>query len=328
MTMLRVCSAMAVAVALGFAALSAPVPAHAQVLVPQAQSDMAIDHMRQATTVAQRVTVILVETVNNPAYTSARDADEMSAALAAMRPGLAAARSEIRRLSAELEALPAVSTPSDPPEMRMVDRVVTDISGFSLRIEALFGVLEDLGDALKAGDEVRSQQLAGSLLKGSVAVMEGQALMLRARAPMTPSDSSAFSQISALACFYDGFAAMQEGTFEIVKRSEAAASMSEAGSCMEEHVARGRPAVEREAMAPHDSPVLENIRDGLAPIRRNSLAELERGASLLNDARTALLAGSSADAILAEYGERATAFEQRFQALAAQEVEIVARQGR
>lgn len=324
--MLRVFFTTVVAVVLTMAALSAP--AHAQIMVPQAQGDLALDHMRQATAAAERVTVILVETVNDPAYASARDAEQLSAAIAGMRPGLAAGRSEIHRISTELGALPTVSTPSDPPEMRLVDRIVTDISAFALRIDGFLGVLEDLGDALQAGDQQRIQQLAVSLIKGSVAVVEGQALMLRARSPMMPSDSSSFAQVTTLACFYDGFAALQEGSFEIVKRSEAAAAMSEASACMTEQVVRGRLAVEREAAAPLNAPVLEQVRDGLTPVHRTMFTELESGISILNDARAALLAGASAESLLTDYGNRTTAFEQRFQSLVSEEVEVVARQGR
>lgn len=327
MAMPRIFFAAAVAVALAMTALSAPA-AHSQVLVPQAQGDSAVDHMRQATAAAERVTAILLQTVTNPEYASARDADQLSAAIAGMRPGLAAGRSEIRRISAELGALPTISTPSDPPEVRMVDRVVSDISAFTLRIDGFLGVLEDLGDALQAGDEQRTQQLAVSLMKGSVAVVEGQALMLRARLPMMPSDSAGFAQVSTLACFYDGFAALQEGSFDTVKRSVAGAAMSEASACMVVQVASGRQAVEREAVAPQGAPVLEDIRDGLTPVHRTMFATLESGISILNDARDALLAGTDAGTLLRTYGTRTTAFEQRFQTLVSEEVEVVARQGR
>lgn len=325
--MLRMFFAAVIAVALAMAALSAPA-AQAQVMVPQAQGNRALDHMRQATAGAERVTAILIRTVNDPAYSSARDAEQLSAAIAGMRPELAAGRIEIQRISAELAALPAVSTPSDPPEIRMVDRIVTDIADFTLRIDGFLGVIEDLGDALLANDQARSQQLAMSLMKGSIAVVEGQALMLRARLPMMPSDSSGFAQVSTLACFYDGFAALQEGAFDLVKRTEAGAAMAEASACMTEQVAGGRQAVEREAVAPLPEPLLERIRDGLTPLHRTMFTALEGGAAILTDARASLLAGASTESLLIAYGDRTTAFEQQFQSLVSQEVEIVARQGR
>ena len=327
MAMPRVFYAALVAVVLGLAALPASA-ARAQVLVPQAQGDMAFDHMRKATAAAERVTEILLQTVGDPDYSSARDANQLSAAIAGMRPGLAAGRSEIRQISAQLDALPRISTASDPVELRIVDRTVTDISAFSLRIEAFLGVLEDLGDALQAGDQQRSQRLAVSLMSGSVSVVEGQALMLRARLPMMPSDSSAFAQVSGLACFYDGFAALQEGAFEIVPRSEAGVAMSAASACMTGQIANGREAVEREALAPMDAPVLERIRDALTPVHRAMFEELKNGLAILTEARASLLDGASMESLLTNYGDRTTVFEQRFQTLVTQEVETVARQGR
>lgn len=327
MAMLRIFFAAVIAVALGLAVLSAPA-AQAQVMVPQAQGDMALDHMRQATSAAERVTAILIQTVNDPGYSSARDAEQLSVAIAALRPKLAAGRNEIQQISAELAALPTISSPSDPPEIRMVDQIVTDISAFTLRIDGFLEVIEDLGDALLANDLARGQQLAMSLMKGSVAVVEGQSLMLRARLPMMPSDSSGFAQVSTLACFYDGFAALQEGAFDLVKRTEAGAAMAAASACMTEGVASGRLAVEREAVAPMTEPVLAQIRDGLAPQHRIMFTTLESGVSILDEARASLLAGASTESLLVTYGDRTTAFEQRFQLLVSQEVEIVARQGR
>lgn len=322
----RVFSAALILVALGLAALPAA-PVHAQVVVPQAQADRAIDHMRKATAAAERVTAILLRTVNDPAYSSARDAGELSAAISGMRADLSAGRREIRQLSAELSDLPRIAQPSDPAELRVVDQIVGDIASFSLRIDAFLGVLENLGDALEAGDQQRTQQLAASLIKGSVAVVEGQSLMLRARLPMMPSDSSNFAEVSTLACFYDGFAHLQTGAFEIVERPEAAAAMSQASACMADQIAKGRLAVEREAVASMDAPVLDRIRDGLAPVRRAMFTELENGLSILDEARTALLGGASMEAILEAYGGRTAVFEQRFQALVTREVDVVARQG-
>ena len=48
---------------------------------------------------------------------------------------------------------------------------------------------------------------------------------------------------------------------------------------------------------------------------------------LLDEARGAVLRGDSLESLM-KYGDRTTAFEQRFQALVSQEVDVVERQGR
>jgi len=309
------------------AALAVPSAARAQVIVPQAQADASIEHMRQATEAAQRVTSLLVKVSSDRAYASASTQDEMSAAILAMRGDLAASRREIRSIIASLNALPRIADDGAPAELRLVDRVVADIAGFSTDVDELLGTVEDLGDALAAGDEARIQQLAGALVRGSVAVIEAQSLMLRARLPMMPSNSSSFSQVTSLACFYEGFAEFQRGALGIVRPEEASAGMERAVGCMTSEIVRGKAAIEREAATDHQDARLNGIRDGLAPVHRSMFKELEGAAGLLEEARSAVLRGDSL-ASLMKFGERTVVFEQRFQNLVSSEVDVVELRGR
>ena len=305
------------------AVLTGPSAAAAQVIVPQAQGDAAIDHMRQATEAAERVTSLLVKVSSDPAYNSATTPDEMSAAIQAMRGDLAASRREIRRIIAGLNSLPRIAV----AELRLVDQVVTDIAAFSGDVDELLATVEGLGDALATGDEARIQQLAGSLVRGSVAVVEAQSLMLRARLPMMPSDSSSFSQVTSLACFYEGFAEFQRGALGIVRPEQAGAGMERAVACMTGEITRGKAAIEREAATDHHDPRLDGIRDGLLPVHRSMFKELESAAALLDEARRGILRGDGI-ASLSKVGERTIAFEQRFQALVSREVDVVEQRGR
>ena len=309
------------------AVLTGPSAAAAQVIVPQAQGDAAIDHMRQATEAAERVTSLLVKVSSDPAYNSATTPDEMSAAIQAMRGDLAASRREIRRIIAGLNSLPRIAGDGDGAELRLVDQVVTDIAAFSGDVDELLATVEGLGDALATGDEARIQQLAGSLIRGSVAVVEAQSLMLRARLPMMPSDSSSFSQVTSLACFYEGFAEFQRGALGIVRPEQAGAGMERAVACMTGEITRGKAAIEREAATDHHDPRLDGIRDGLLPVHRSMFKELESAAALLDEARRGILRGDGI-ASLSKVGERTIAFEQRFQALVSREVDVVEQRGR
>jgi len=308
-------------------ALAVPSAAAAQVIVPQAQGDAAVDHMRQATEAAERVTNLLIKVSADPAYAGARTPDELHAAILAMRGDIAASRREIKAIVARLNALPRIAGAGDPAELQLVDRVVGDIAAFSTEVDDLLASVEGLGDALAAGDQARIQQLAGSLMRGSVAVIEAQSLMLRARLPMIPSDGSSFSHVTSLACFYEGFANFQRGALRLARPQEAGAGMERALGCMTGENVRGAAALEREAAVDHHDVRLNDIRDGLAPVHRSMFKELEGAAALLDEARRAVVRGDSLESLM-KYAERVTAFEQRFQALVSQEVDVVERQGR
>ena len=319
------------ALILGFAPLvggvAAPTAAAAQVIVPEAQGDAAIDHMRMATEAAERVTSLLVKVASDPAYTGARTPDEMRVAIAAMRGELAASRREIQAIARRLNALPRVAAATDPVELQLVDRVVVDIARFSTEVDELLANVEGLGDALTAGDQARIEQTATSLVRGSVAVIEAQSLMLRARLPMMPPDSSSYSQVTSLACFYEGFAAFQRGALGLARPEDAGAGMERAVACMTGENARGAAAVEREVAADYGDARLNGISAGLGPVHRSMFKELDGAAALLDEARGAVLRGDSLESLM-KYGDRTTAFEQRFQALVSQEVDVVERQGR
>ncbi|HYC68319.1 hypothetical protein [Brevundimonas sp.] len=319
-----------VALALGFAplaALAAPSATAAQVIVPQAEGDAAYEHMRQASDAAERVTALLVKVSSDPDYAGARSADEMRAAIAGMRGDLAASRREIRGIVARLNALPRIAGENAPVELRLVDRVVTDIAAFSGEVDGLLATVENFGDALEAGDEARIQQAAGALMRGSVTVIEGQSLMLRARLPMMPSDSSGFAQVTSLACFYEGFADFQRGIVGLVRLEAAGVGMERAVSCMTGENARGMAAIEREGAIEFSDARLTAMRDGVAPIRRSMFKELDDAAALLDEARRALVRGDTAES-LTKFAQRTTAFEQRYQALVSREVAVAERQGR
>lgn len=328
--MRRLLTALA-ALTVGFAplaaAIAAPSAASAQVIVPEAQGGLAIDHMRQAGEAAERVTALLVKVSTEPSYAGARTPDQMRAALASMRGDIAASRREIKTIVAQLNALPRIAGEDDPVELRLVDRVVADIAAFSTGVDELLATMESLGDALEAGDEARTQQLAARLVRGSVAVVEAQSLMLRARLPMMPSDGSGYAQVTSLACFYEGFAELQRGAFGIARREVAGAGMERAVTCMNGENARGSAAIERELTVEHGDARLNAMRDGLAPVQRLMFKELEDAAALLDEARRALLRGDDL-ASLMKFGDRTTAFEQRYQDLVSREVDVVERLGR
>lgn len=327
--MRRLSTALA-ALTLGFAPLAAqaaPAAAPPQVIVPEAQGEAALEHMRQATSAAERVTALLVKVSTDPAYAAARTPEEMRVAIAGMRDDLAASRQEIRTIVARLNALPPVADEDDHAELQLVDRVVTDIAAFSTDVDQLLGTVETLGDALEAGDEARIQQAAITLMRGSVTVIEGQSLMLRARLPMLPSDSSGFAQVTSLACFYEGFANFQRGMLGLVRPETAGAGMERAVACMTGENARGVAAVERETALEHGDPRLNALRDGLAPVHQSMFKELDDAAQLLDEARRALVRGDTPES-LTKFAQRTTAFEQRYQALVGREVDVAARQAR
>lgn len=312
------------ATALAAAALFAAAPAAAQiVIVPEAQGEAAVRNAQKATATAERVTALMLAIVNDPEYAAASTPDQMAAFIIANRARIASTRAEIRRLRAELDALPNVGRLSDPPQIRISDQVVDDIAVFCGHIDELMGDVETLGDALNSGDQVKAQRAAISLLRGSIAVVDAQALMLRSRLPLMGPDTSSHHRVSALACFYDGIAAYQRGEYQMATRSQAAMTMGEAETCMRDHIASGQGALRLEAGVPPPRASLIAMRDELTAVYTEVQAQLTKGADLIGQARD-MMASGDLEAFNPSFNERIIAFESQIQRLASREVAVVA----
>jgi hypothetical protein len=302
-------------------------PAAAQVMVPAEQAEAAGKRAQRATAGAERVTALLLQIVQDPDYTAATTPTRMQAYLVSRRDKIAASRREIRQIAADLSSLPRISGPSDPMEIQISDRLVTDISGFALRVDGLLGDLQEMGDALAAGDDQRAQRAAGKVVYGSVMVVEAQSMMLRSRLTMVPADSSNHARISGLACFYDGIVALQEGMYGLSERDESGADLGAAAACMRKEVARARVALDRELAEPEPEPALVRIRTRLAPVYRDMHDLIESGATLMDDTRAGMLAGISTAEMADGVSPRVLAFEQAIMALTRREVDIATGQG-
>ncbi|HYC74258.1 hypothetical protein [Brevundimonas sp.] len=313
-----------ISAALAAVALLAAVPATAQIIiVPEAQGEAAIRHSQLATATAQKVTSLMLAVVNDPGYVEATSPDDLAAYIDANRARIASTRAEIRRLKAELDALPTVGRPSDPPQIRISDQVVDDIAVFCGNIDDLLGDVLALGDALKSGDGARSQRVAMSLMRGSIAVVDAQSLMLRSRLPLMGSDTSAYHRVSAMACFYDAMAAYQRGEYEFVTRSEAAGKVAEAEACMRERIAASQTFLRIEAVAPPPRADLIAMRDQLTAVYAETLTQLTKGADLLGEAQSVMARGDL-EAFNLPLTERVIAFEAEMQRLTIREVDVVA----
>jgi hypothetical protein len=312
---------LAVMLAWAFAIAS---PAEAQVRVPHAQADAAVSRLQKATSGAEQITTLLVGIVNDPAYLAAQTPEEVAEAIAALGPQTNEARRQIRAIGAELASLRPVAGSSDPVELRMTDRVVDDIASLAVQVDDLLGEFLDLGDALAKGDQVRVERAGRSVMRGSVSVVQAQALMLRGRLAMVPSDASAHGRINALACFYDGLSGFQQGIYELVSRTDAIKLVASARNCMTSSVATGRVSLDRETTETLADPGLMRLRASLAPVHRSLFDELDAGAAVLGRLQASL--ANSDDAVTAgdRHGQAIIAFEQRLQALARQEVAVIA----
>ena len=299
-------------------------PAEAQVRVPHAQADAAVSRLQKATSGAERITTLLVGVVNDPAYLAAQTPEEMAEAIAGLGPQTNEARRQIRAIGAELAGLRPVAGPSDPVELRMTDKVVADIAALAVKVDDLLGEFLELGDALAKGDQARVERAGRSVMQGSISVVQAQALMLRGRLAMVPSDASAYGRINALACFYDGLSGFQQGTYELVSRTDAIKLVASARNCMTSSLARGRASLDREATETLADPGLMRLRSSLAPVHHSLLDELEVGAAILGRLQASLVDGDDAVTAGDRHGQAIIAFERRLQTLARQEVAVVA----
>lgn len=316
------------ALTMGFAplaaALAVPSAAEAQVRVPQAQADAAVSRLQKATSGAERITTLLVGIVNDPAYLAAQTPEEVAEAIARLGPQTNEARRQIRAIGAELGSLRPMAGPSDPVELRMTDKVVEDIASLALQVDDLLGDFLDLGDALAKGDQTRVERAGRSVMRGSVSVVKAQALMLRGRLAMVSSDASAYGRINALACFYDGLSGFQQGTYELVSRTDAIKLVASARNCMTSSVATGRVSLDRETTETLADPGLMQLRLSLEPVHRRLFDELDAGAAILGQLQGSLANGEDAVTAGDRHGQAIIAFEQRLQTLARQEVAVLA----
>lgn len=315
-----------ISAALAAAVLSVAAPAAAQVvaLAPGEQSDQAIRNLEIAMQDAGRISAISTNVLTDPALATAPTLEALAKLIEPRRPQIHGARMELQAIRSRLLAMPSVSTPSDPVQLRLADQSVRDVGSMAGRVDALMAEMLSLADAVRDGDRASSVRAALAIQAGAVTLMEGQALMLRVQAASLPADGSSFGQLTAMACLSEGVAALQGSLYQTLDRTTAARRIREGRACVVENVALALAAVERERGADLPPSVAELARQ-MEPLTLQILDELDRGAAVLGASAEAVSRGEGLQMLMPRLTEFQTTMA-AIQSITGRQAEVQARQ--
>lgn len=316
----------AVTIGLCLAGMGSPVLAQVIALPASERTEQAIRNTERALNDARRVSTVAAGLLSDPRLATAATPEAFAAVIEPRRAEIVAGRAEIQAIRARLLALPQVSRPSDPAQMRMSDQTVREVAAMAARIDALMVNVLDVADGVRDGDRDKAMRGIMGAATGSVAMIQAQAVTLRAQAATLPEDTSNHGLLSAMACLSDGVASLQQGLMGAMGRTTAAAALRSAQTCTVERALAGRQALAREVATPSANPTLNRLTAQLAPFSVSIFDELDRGALTLGMAATALERG---DSIQKMVGAEFATFQQimaRVQALSAQQGAIQADQ--
>lgn len=296
--MIKTLATLGVAVGLATVAL-APSTATAQVvpLEMTGRSEQAIRSLETAMDSTQRISALAHPFIADPVLMSAPTPEAFAAQVELRRVDIAAARAEIQTIRTRLEALPRLSRPSDPPQMRASDQSIGAAIAVAGKIDGLLGDLLGVADAVAAGDRANAMRSLVSMATGALVLMESQAETLRSQANLMPEGTSSYGQFHAMACLSDGAVAIQLSVYGMLEPAAAAGRLDEARLCITRHTQQSRLALAREAEESLPPPVAA-LRTRITPLSRKILDELDVAAGSLETAAKALASGPNHQATL------------------------------
>lgn len=298
----------------------AGVPAIAQVPGDPA---MRAAHVRIAEVQAanERTTGVLLEIIGRPVFTGGVPDEDVLTAFAELRPDMTRARALLRAEAAALEALPTLTVHGDTAYLRGIDQMTVEAATGARQIEGLLAELDALIEAVVAGDASKAAQIVTTLGKASVSMIDAQARSLRIRAELAPPGGATGRQLHALACYYEGVAAISEVEYGFTATAPGLKRASEAADCADREIAGARAALEIEGRL--TDPMLQPILADYVDIRTRMLDALSQAS---RDLRTMIASMSGNGGMSPErFNESILLFESRLLELNGREVELLKR---
>ncbi len=317
--------------AIGLCALFMSLSGHASAQVsylPQAQQQMAVQNASAVLSAGQQISAILTPVMSDPGLLSARSQEQFVAALVRLLPQIAEGRRQLATIRTQLGDLPRLGEPGGPLALIGVDRAVANMIELTRLADGILADHEALADAIEKRDQQAIEAVSRSLLRGPILLLEANAVSMRGQLSLVGSDTSEYAVMEGMACFYDGLAAFYGGIYGASARSDAAATMKEARTCMIKQIENGRANLAREARnVPEDATGRRMFQQATSVIDEMFDYQVT-GADLLAEAHASLLEGWSMDQLIQAYDTRAIEFQLGFSGLQQRIVRINQTQGR
>lgn len=313
--MKRILLAAACGLSLGLTA----VPAMGQSALSDRQFEQASERGMATSEATRRVTALLLGTLGDPAISAASSPESLAAAVETKAQAIIDARAELGAINRDLSTLPPISDAGGPGVLRSIDQGARDAATLALSADSILEALQEVPEAVRAGDQARFAAAYRSVVSGAVLLHEAQALMMRGQGALLESSEPQSGQFAAMACFSDGQAAMQAGMSGLRPRDAAITRMTAAETCMREQVARGRSTME-------DYAASGSIPARLAPLHASMFDAITEGADWLESVREALARGDNPAVIAADSNPAYSRIVARVQEVTARQNQIMADQ--
>jgi hypothetical protein len=130
-----------------------------------------------------------------------------------------------------------------------VNQVLTDARTFGSRVEAVLVDTRAASQALKAGDRAQTQKSLAAMSASAITLIDGQAMILRARKPFFEAGNSNRDQLEAMATVYDGTTFILKAGLGLAPASQTVAGVRDARDRVLAVVASGRAKLQVELAA-------------------------------------------------------------------------------
>lgn len=276
--------------AMGLSITAAGVPASAQVLVDSATSERMAERGLVITAAAERITVLLGQTLGDPAIVQAFSPEGIVHAVETKAQRIADTRAELARISADLQALPPIANPEGLDLVRSFNQDTLNTAELARRGDGILEALQAIPGAVRARDQARFTEAVSRVASGSVLMQEAQGAMMRAQAALQQPDWPSHAQFLVMSCLSDAQAAMQAGISGLQPRADAAVRMEEAENCVRDQIVRGRANI---AAADATNP----LRIRLAPLDADLFDAMSEAQACVASARQGVLRNDGANAV-------------------------------
>jgi hypothetical protein len=211
----------------GAASLPPPVQASSELDVAKARINAAVDALDEISSSMGKI--------DRSAIRQGKTVAELANILdAQVAEAQATADSGARKLDA-VQPLPA-----DNAHAETVNMVLTDARTFSSRVQAVLADTRSLSRALKAGDNAQLQKFLAAMSASAITLIDGQAIILRARKTFYDADDSSHDQLEAMASVCDATIFILKAGLRLSPPAQTAAPIRAARDRVAAAVASGR----------------------------------------------------------------------------------------
>lgn len=123
---------------------------------------------------------------------------------------------------------------------RTMNQVLVDGRLYGERVQGVVDAIRDVAQAMKTGDRARLEKSLTVMKSGTVAMLEGQAIMYRSRKVFFETGSSDACQLDAAAYIYEGMASLSKAALDVAPAAQVVQPLRAAGDAARRTVADGR----------------------------------------------------------------------------------------